>query len=338
MKPDTENIYQRKINQVIDYINANLHLPLRLDIIAGQVNVSERQLLRIMKGALNESLYAYVARQRVERAVLYMHTEDMSLADLASRVGYDNPQSFSKAFKKQFSVSPKAYMDKLRARLREETEKWSNPHDLEVEVCEVDDLDLVYIRIFGKYGEAEPYEEAWNLLIGFLKENQALSEDTRFIGLSFDDPNVTHPDQCRFYACASVGKEIIPSGMFGTIRLQKGKYAVYTLKGSYAGLQELYNTINIDFNYTKFCQSCGMPLQKNEELGTNHDGSKNEEYCCYCYKDGAFTMDCTMDQMIDHCAQFVDEFNKDADFHYTKEEAVANMKLFFPTLKRWVVR
>ena len=101
MKPDTENIYQRKINQVIDYINANLHLPLRLDIIAGQVNVSERQLLRIMKGALNESLYAYVARQRVERAVLYMHTEDMSLADLASRVGYDNPQSFSKAFKKQ---------------------------------------------------------------------------------------------------------------------------------------------------------------------------------------------------------------------------------------------
>ena len=164
MKPDTENIYQRKINQVIDYINANLHLPLRLDIIAGQVNVSERQLLRIMKGALNESLYAYVARQRVERAVLYMHTEDMSLADLASRVGYDNPQSFSKAFKKQFSVSPKAYMDKLRARLREETEKWSNPHDLEVEVCEVDDLDLVYIRIFGKYGEAEPYEEAWNLL------------------------------------------------------------------------------------------------------------------------------------------------------------------------------
>ena len=83
---------------------------------------------------------------------------------------------------------------------------------------------------------------------------------------------------------------------------------------------------------TKFCQSCGMPLQKNEEFGTNHDGSKNEEYCCYCYKDGAFTMDCTMDQMIDHCAQFVDEFNKDADFHYTKEEAVANMKLFFPTL------
>ncbi|MBS7391063.1 MAG: hypothetical protein KIG51_03075, partial [Fibrobacter sp.] len=29
---------------------------------------------------------------------------------------------------------------------------------------------------------------------------------------------------------------------------------------------------------TRFCQSCGMPLT-NEILGTNADGSKNEEYC-----------------------------------------------------------
>lgn len=103
-------------------------------------------------------------------------------------------------------------MDKLRARLREETEKWSNPHDLEVEVCEVDDLDLVYIRIFGKYGEAEPYEEAWNLLIGFLKENQALSEDTRFIGLSFDDPNVTHPDHVVFTLALRSGRRLFHQG------------------------------------------------------------------------------------------------------------------------------
>ena len=71
--------------------------------------MSERQLLRIMKGALNESLYAYVARQRVERAVLYMHTEDMSLADLASRVGYDNPPIFLESVQETIS----AYLRKL---------------------------------------------------------------------------------------------------------------------------------------------------------------------------------------------------------------------------------
>lgn len=84
-----------------------------------------------------------------------------------------------------------------------------------------------------------------------------------------------------------------------------------------------------------FCQSCGMPLQTQAEFGTNVDGSTNEEYCCYCFQKGEFTADCTMDEMIQHCAQFVEEFNKDANCNYTKVEAVANMKKFFPTLKRW---
>lgn len=84
-----------------------------------------------------------------------------------------------------------------------------------------------------------------------------------------------------------------------------------------------------------YCQSCGMPLQSPEHFGTNRDGSPNQEYCCYCYKDGAFTSDCTMDEMIEHCVQFLEEFNKDNDVQFTKEQAVAEMKKYFPTLKRW---
>ena len=65
----------------------------------------------------------------------------------------------------------------------------------------------------------------------------------------------------------------------------------------------------------KYCQSCGMPLTERlrvgehssgiDVLGTNADGSKNEDYCMYCYKDGKFLQDCTMDEMIEHCAQFI---------------------------------
>jgi hypothetical protein len=36
----------------------------------------------------------------------------------------------------------------------------------------------------------------------------------------------------------------------------------------------------------QFCHSCGMPLTKNEDCGTNADGSINYDYCQYCYKDG----------------------------------------------------
>ncbi|MDR0332005.1 MAG: AraC family transcriptional regulator [Dysgonamonadaceae bacterium] len=250
MRSDTENIYRQKVNQAIDYISANLHEPLRLDKLASQMNVSQSQLLRIMRSSLDESLSSYIARQRVERAVLYMQAEKMSLTQLAEMVGYDNAQSFSKAFKKHFGISPKIYIDKQLAKLESYLKSSGNRQDTpQSEIYETSDLELVYIRIIGKYGEKNPYETAWNKLFRFLSENQALSEKTRVIGISFDNPNVTKEEQCRFYACASVEKKIAPTGEFGTIRLQKGKYAVSTLRGNYSGLQALYNNISINFGY-----------------------------------------------------------------------------------------
>ena len=84
----------------------------------------------------------------------------------------------------------------------------------------------------------------------------------------------------------------------------------------------------------KFCQSCGMPLTE-KIMGTNADGSRNEDYCVYCYKDGAFTQDCTMEQMIDFCAQFTDQMNKQAGWNLTPEQAKEQMRKYFPQLKRW---
>ena len=84
----------------------------------------------------------------------------------------------------------------------------------------------------------------------------------------------------------------------------------------------------------RFCQSCGMPLTE-DVLGTNADGTKNEDYCMYCYKDGKFLQDCTMDEMIEHCSQFVDEVNKQMPKPMTKEEYKQMMRGFFPMLKRW---
>lgn len=39
----------------------------------------------------------------------------------------------------------------------------------------------------------------------------------------------------------------------------------------------------------KKCKKCGMEMKKNEDFGTEKNGEINTDYCCYCYKDGAFT-------------------------------------------------
>ncbi len=52
--------------------------------------------------------------------------------------------------------------------------------------------------------------------------------------------------------------------------------------------------------FDKFCQSCGMPMEKDPEHGgTDSDGSKNTKYCSFCYTQGAFKDDFTTpDQMV----------------------------------------
>ncbi len=85
----------------------------------------------------------------------------------------------------------------------------------------------------------------------------------------------------------------------------------------------------------KFCQSCGMPLMKDEDFGTNADGSVNQDYCRYCYQNGKFLQDCTMEEMIEHCSQFVDEVNKQMPKPLTREEYKEMMRGYFPQLKRW---
>ena len=84
----------------------------------------------------------------------------------------------------------------------------------------------------------------------------------------------------------------------------------------------------------KICQCCAMPIDEST-FGTEADGSKNQDYCLYCYKNGHFTKNCTMDEMIEFNLKYLDEFNKDSEVKYTIDEARATMKEFFPQLKRW---
>ena len=62
-------------------------------------------------------------------------------------------------------------------------------------------------------------------------------------------------------------------------------------------------------NVKRFCQSCGMPLQNEADYGTEAGGARSEEYCTYCYQNGGFTADCTMDEMIDFCIRFEQQQN-----------------------------
>lgn len=76
------------------------------------------------------------------------------------------------------------------------------------------------------------------------------------------------------------------------------------------------------------CQCCGMPLEDDEIIGRDIDGSLNEDYCKWCYADGTYTYS-DMDDLIDVCVKYM------ANDNFTEEEARAHMKEKLPKLNYW---
>ena len=61
------------------------------------------------------------------------------------------------------------------------------------------------------------------------------------------------------------------------------------------------------------------------------DGSKNEEYCKYCFENGEFMFTGTMEEMIEICVPHMVAANPNTN----EEEARKIMLEWFPSLKRW---
>lgn len=83
------------------------------------------------------------------------------------------------------------------------------------------------------------------------------------------------------------------------------------------------------------CQSCGMLLEREEEKGTEKDGGSSEEYCVHCYRQGEFTRDLDMEEMIELNLRDLDVWNQENGLNLTPQEAREMLGEFLPTLKRW---
>ena len=79
------------------------------------------------------------------------------------------------------------------------------------------------------------------------------------------------------------------------------------------------------------CGSCGMPLLRDEDAGTEADGSRSAIYCTYCYRDGAFTEpDLTREQAVGKYAPMMA-----SNLGIPPLEAEEMVRQYLSTLPRW---
>ncbi|WP_227397072.1 AraC family transcriptional regulator [Jeotgalibacillus aurantiacus] len=91
----------------IDYIEDHLLEELSTERIAQQANVSPFHFQRMFTLLTNMPVGEYIRKRRLTLAAHEIVRDQIKIIDAAYKFGYDTPEAFSKAFKKQHGLSPR---------------------------------------------------------------------------------------------------------------------------------------------------------------------------------------------------------------------------------------
>lgn len=102
---------------VLNYIEDNAAGKLTLEALSKDMNMSERQIQRLLRDRMNDNFMSILNRYRVMIAVRLMRAGQRNLSKVAEAAGFANYGAFVKYFTRYRGVSPDAYRESLKKRV-----------------------------------------------------------------------------------------------------------------------------------------------------------------------------------------------------------------------------
>ena len=252
MKNITYNDYVQRINKVVAYINNHLDETLELKTLANEAALSDFHFHRIFKALKGEAIGGYITRLRLEATARLLRYTALTIEEIAFNIGYETPASLSKAFKKQYGISPTEYRTNKDTYIMKK--EIINP-DLALKAPKIVTLEpknLIYVALTGAY-ESLDYGKAYEQLWAVIKAQKLFTKGIESICISYDDPKITEGSLQRSDVCLAIHKLATPQDEVSCKTLAGGKYAVFFYQGSYENLSQVYDTAVrwvIDHEYT----------------------------------------------------------------------------------------
>jgi len=99
------------IKQVHELVGSHSGHDLSVKTIADHVYLHPVYLSKIYKAETGEGLGDYIIRMRMERALYLLKNTNKKIYEITTELGYQNPQYFSKMFKKHYGMTPNEFRD-----------------------------------------------------------------------------------------------------------------------------------------------------------------------------------------------------------------------------------
>ncbi|MCI0388760.1 MAG: AraC family transcriptional regulator [Acidobacteria bacterium] len=107
MKRPYKRLSDRRLRQVVDYIEANLAENISLGDLAAVVGLSVSHFKVLFREATGFSPHQYLIRRRVERARILLGEGELSISQIATETGFAHQSHLSRHMQRVLGVSPK---------------------------------------------------------------------------------------------------------------------------------------------------------------------------------------------------------------------------------------
>ena len=267
MKQETRSFYEIAVRSALERIVRSLDDALDLGALARGAALSPLHFHRIFRGMLGETPLELQRRLRLERAALRLAQSDASVTSIAFDAGYETHESFTRAFRGAYSLSPSEFRTRAsqaregchappRPELAARSGIHFAPHQAElvlsvargnfaqgespmlIEIQNMPEMRVAAVRHIGPYSNIS---EAFARLGELAGRAGLIGEPPpTMLAIYHDDPEATPPAELRSDAAIVVpeGRALPPE--LTELRIPAGRYAVGTHIGPYALLGDAW--------------------------------------------------------------------------------------------------
>lgn len=250
--------YQRILQSSIFYIEKRLLQDIDLESVAEWSGFSLYHFMRVFSIFTGYTLKGYIRTRRLSEAARELLQKNEYIYKTAQKYGFNSVESFIRAFKRQFGLTPQKYrkrkqligfIPELRVEIHPEIQ---GGFMVKYQIKEMPRLTVI-----GKKEKIKSRETSQkiNLMVEEMRDyllSNKISDNKTVAGICFHDPRFfdkqPEPDDEWWYMTGWLASEDtdVPHGM-EKYHVPAQRYAVFTHKGNLSNLGKTYRYICLDW-------------------------------------------------------------------------------------------
>lgn len=242
----------KRLQRAIDFIEDNLDENIAIASAAQAAAFSHWHFQTVFHAVTGDTVKVYLRKRRLTRAGIALCSSQIQIIDIALIAGFESQQSFSRAFKTQFGITPavcrkqdiKSIMINSKPKITEEyLRHLSIGINMQPVIKTLDSILAIGMETHfisaaaPRFNALEVIPRLWGDFRARKSEISNLAGEYN-VGVTFPkwEGQKSNLENMLYVACAAVTSDISPPKGMVRIEIPAGRYAIFTHKGKVEGI------------------------------------------------------------------------------------------------------